>query len=749
MKKLLIILLVFFCLIGEVYPSEIAYAKENTTKVKLATPKISTCTNTSSGVSLTWNKVKGAKGYAIYRKTYGGNASWKRIKTIKGNSTLKYTDTAVVNKNGTAYCYTVRALAGSDLKTMSGYDKKGCVIVRLSEVTLRSATAKSFQSVTCKWKTSSKVTGYQVRILKDSEVVKTVTGKSAKTSSKTFDGLEPGTTYTVQVRGYKTVKNVGKSYSAWSEAMSVTTPEIEPQLVSVSSKEAVNAVLAKNTIKLANALPDAAWNDLPVWNGVTLSNMIQYDWPACGQPQEFSKEDIENIAALGFNFIRVPIDTRLFYDMEDPSKIRLDRLLNLDSLISWCAEFGVHLCPDVHFSFGFTTDGNEYNDTIWVNEEEQELFVEFWALLAERYKDVPTNLLSFNLMNEPVGDITEEQYVTLMRRAISVIREYTPDRLIFVDMFSCASEPVESLVKDEVAQSFHFYMPHLFTHSYLDGINAGSWPMYQYKNTIKRINNVCDFRLTGEFSAGTKLEFTINSIHKSGTLIVEADGKKIYEWEFGKDAVGENHCLRIYEEGTDGEYRDYYLTHNIVLPNDTSELYMYVKDASADDWCWWFTIDKLKVLKDNKTYYFEGIYEPTMEENSPNPNIVFNEDGSVSDSTSKYFGAIDKEYMNNRFAEYEAFAEKTGVEVMLQEFGVYYKADYNDTLKYFDDIISAANENNLNWCGWDYFGIFSFYAVNDFEMRKGATYEPFSNGYMATEIYDIFKNHLKTSKGSK
>lgn len=36
---------------------------------------------------------------------------------------------------------------------------------------------------------------------------------------------------------------------------------------------AITAVLAEDTIALAEALPAAAWNDLPVWNGVTLPNL--------------------------------------------------------------------------------------------------------------------------------------------------------------------------------------------------------------------------------------------------------------------------------------------------------------------------------------------------------------------------------------------------------------------------------------------------------------------------------------------
>ena len=168
------------------------------------------------------------------------------------------------------------------------------------------------------------------------------------------------------------------------------------RLVDASGEEARTAVLAESTLELAAQLPDAAWNSLPKWNGVTVPNLQEYDHEYDGQPQVFIREDMENISQLGFNFVRVPLDTRLFFDLDDPSFVHLEKLVNLDELISWGAEFGTHVCIDVHFSFGFTTDGDSTNDTMWENPEEQEIFLSFWDMLAERYQEIPSNLLSFN-----------------------------------------------------------------------------------------------------------------------------------------------------------------------------------------------------------------------------------------------------------------------------------------------------------------------------------------------------------------
>lgn len=130
----------------------------------------------------------------------------------------------------------------------------------------------------------------------------------------------------------------------------------------------------------------------------------------------------------------------------------------------------------------------------------------------------------------------------------------------------------------------------------------------------------------------------------------------------------------------------------------------------------------------------------------PNPHIIIDENGNIKDDEDILFNIVDASYINNRFAEYKAFSEETGVAVMLQEFGVYYTAPYGPTLEYLNDLLDAANANGLNWCGWDYFGPFSFYQVVEDRLRKVATYEEFSYGWIATEMLEVYQNHLTQSK---
>ncbi len=188
----------------------------------VATPDITSRINKGAGIALGWNRIPGATGYAVYRKSYNGTDPWTRVATVAGNSTVSWVDTAVQNRNGTIYRYTIRALAGGDMATLSGCRSTGRTMVRLSSRTLNSAAAAGPGAIKCKWTTSAAVTGYEIRFMVDGQVFKTYTIGNYKTGVKTFTGLPAGVTYKVQVRAYQKVEGVGSFYSAWSVAKNVT-----------------------------------------------------------------------------------------------------------------------------------------------------------------------------------------------------------------------------------------------------------------------------------------------------------------------------------------------------------------------------------------------------------------------------------------------------------------------------------------------------------------------------------------------
>lgn len=79
--------------------------------------------NTADGVKISWNKVKGASEYYVYRK--GSDGKYTRLGKSSGN-TLNYTDKTA--ESGSTYTYTVRAVSGDSIGTYKSTSTIYCLV---------------------------------------------------------------------------------------------------------------------------------------------------------------------------------------------------------------------------------------------------------------------------------------------------------------------------------------------------------------------------------------------------------------------------------------------------------------------------------------------------------------------------------------------------------------------------------------------------------------------------------------------
>ena len=103
--------------------SYISYYNTTGLKIKyLAAPKISSASSRRDGILINWNKISGASGYYVYRKA--PSRDWKKIATIKGNTTIKYLDETP--RKGVTYQYCVKAYSGNYTSTYANTYKITC-----------------------------------------------------------------------------------------------------------------------------------------------------------------------------------------------------------------------------------------------------------------------------------------------------------------------------------------------------------------------------------------------------------------------------------------------------------------------------------------------------------------------------------------------------------------------------------------------------------------------------------------------
>ena len=176
-------------------------------KYTATTPKITKLTNTSKGVSVTWNKIAGVYGYRLYQKTSNG---WKRIKDTTATS---YTDSAVsANQTKT---YTIRCIDKNG-KTVSGFNSKGwskkytAATPKITKLTNRS------KGVSVTWNKIAGVYGY--RLYRKYNGGSWTKVKDTTSTSFTDSGAKKGkkVTYTVRCIDRKGKTVSGFNSKGWS-----------------------------------------------------------------------------------------------------------------------------------------------------------------------------------------------------------------------------------------------------------------------------------------------------------------------------------------------------------------------------------------------------------------------------------------------------------------------------------------------------------------------------------------------------
>ncbi len=203
----------------------------------LPAPKVSSISNTASGVQLKWSKVSGTEKYRVFRKTAGKD--WSAVGTTTSTG---FTDKTV--KSGTAYSYTVRCISSNGKIYTSGFDAAGKKITFLSAPVTSSVYVNNAGAV-IKWNKVNGAAKYRV-------FYKTGNGSYTKltdttSTSYTWSGAKIGNKYTFTVR---CLNSDGKSCtSAYYQGKEITVLSMP----GISSIRAVNSGTQINWTKVSGA----------------------------------------------------------------------------------------------------------------------------------------------------------------------------------------------------------------------------------------------------------------------------------------------------------------------------------------------------------------------------------------------------------------------------------------------------------------------------------------------------------------
>jgi aryl-phospho-beta-D-glucosidase BglC (GH1 family) len=102
---------------------------------------------------------------------------------------------------------------------------------------------------------------------------------------------------------------------------------------------------------------------LPRWRGF---NLLEKFYLGSGRTP-FLEEDFRLISKLGFNFVRLPMDYRLWIKGGNWEEFDEATLREIDQAIAWGKKYGVHVCICFHRAPGYTVAEPPERTSLWTD----------------------------------------------------------------------------------------------------------------------------------------------------------------------------------------------------------------------------------------------------------------------------------------------------------------------------------------------------------------------------------------------
>jgi endoglucanase len=286
-----------------------------------------------------------------------------------------------------------------------------------------------------------------------------------------------------------------------------------------------------------------------------------------------TKADIDYIASLGFNAVRLPMHYELFLtsaqrswrnnvikdiSYHDTYKANLQNALNnnqlftdpnvegfkvIDRLLSYCAANGMYVILDLHAAPGGQgADQNIadlfYSNDLWNQQVFKDVTNKLWSQISTRYKG-EGRIAWYELVNEPNQTPSNQVIHDLYQRLITTIRGQADNHIIMIEGNGWGNnydymEPFTFSPNWGLIYNVHRY-----------GINpSDDWVRDPNPNQINRMGNLTDFRTkynvpifvgeTGENSA---------SWMSQNITTMEQNGLGWAHWTYKRHDTGENAAL--------------------------------------------------------------------------------------------------------------------------------------------------------------------------------------------------------------
>lgn len=452
--------------------------------------------------------------------------------------------------------------------------------------------------------------------------------------------------------------------------------------------------------EIATDLPNATHDKLPRWRGFNLLEKFHKEW----SNGPFREEDFRLISELGFNFVRLPMDYRIWIKEDDWTKFDEKVFAEIDQAIAYGEKYNIHVCINFHRAPGYSVASPKEATDLWTDDETQKICAKHWAFFARRYKGIPNDRLSFNLFNEP-SLIDSETHLKVVRKIVQAIRAEDPDRLIIADGRMWGGMPCRELIELKIAQSTRGYAPMPITHHQASWIPNGdqmatptSWPLplqiHSYFYGTQKSELQSPLKINGNFDQPIRLRIRIGTVSGHGKLIMKCDGEIVWEKSFVCDG-GEGEWQEAIFKSEWGIYqnrfdRDYFVD----LPIGTKEIEL--SNVEGD----WLTITEIGFHDGSTEHVLKLIAIWGGKHESVKVDQIAS--GWKFETPTAY----DRDWLWENYIEPWREIESRGVGVMVGEWGAFNKTPHDVVLRWMEDCLKNWQRANWGWALWNFRGSF-------------------------------------------
>jgi len=276
-------------------------------------------------------------------------------------------------------------------------------------------------------------------------------------------------------------------------------------------------------------------NSFEIKNGVNISHWLsQSDQRGEKRKAWFTRDDVEYIAKLGYDHIRIPIDEVQMFTEDGQKEPEAFALLH--NALGWCSEFKLRAVVDLHILRSHYFDAKE--KPLFTDPKAQEQFYECWRKISGELKNYSVDKVAYECMNEPVAN-EPEIWNVIVNNCVKAIRQLEPKRTIIMGSnrwqnFATVKDLRVPKNDPNIIISFHYYEPFLLTHYKASWTNNKdiTVPVHYPGQLIAD----ADMDAAGKYAEGGKKVYNIDVIENNFMQAVKAAKKrrlKIYCGEYG------------------------------------------------------------------------------------------------------------------------------------------------------------------------------------------------------------------------